>query len=316
MRTSVALCTYNGQKYIEEQLHSIINQGRPVDEIVVCDDCSQDKTIEVVKGIANSYPQISWSIIEHTHNIGVTKNFEEAISHCSGDIIFLSDQDDIWLPNKVQTICSYFENNPAISVVFTDAALIDGNGESISDYTLWDAIRFSPFLPMWEAGCGFEIFNYHNMATGATMAIRKSFYETLPAFIDGRAIIHDYQLALAGILSGTIGIIRQPLIQYRLHQQNVVGVRKDNWVYQHNAQPPKPNMALYTEPYPVNPYVRYYCEKENITPPHLYTQRIAKYATIKGKLWLLCHISEYKKRYKQFWKSFFASDILYGIVKR
>jgi len=313
---SVALCTYNGQDYIEAQLLSIIQQDMSVDEIIVSDDCSCDDTIKIVKNIADKYPQISWSIVEHTRNIGVVKNFEEAISTCSGDIIFTADQDDIWLPYKVRTISSFFEQCPTISVVFTDAILIKDDGKRLSEHTLWEAICFSPFIPLWEAGCGFEMFNFHNMATGATMAIRKSFYDKIPPFLCNKHIIHDYQLALAGILSDAISIIPQPLIKYRIHQHNTIGVQKDNWIFQQDSQSPLTDVALYTEPYPINPYVRYYCEQMKIKPPYIYTQRIAKYATIGGKLWLLLHFTEYKKRYKQFWRSFFSSDILYGIIKR
>ena len=316
MKTSVALCTYNGEQYIEQQLLSIINQEEAVDEIVVSDDGSDDGTIAIVRRIAADHPQVSWTIIEHTHNAGVTKNFEEAISRCSGDIIFLSDQDDVWLPNKVSTICSYFENYPTKSVVFTDAELIDGEGKQISLSTLLDAINFSPYLSLWNAGAEFEIFNYHNRATGATMALRKSFFDKLPPFINNRDYLHDYQLALAAILSNAMGLITQALIQYRLHGKNVVGVRKDSRIYQADADIAQANPALYTEPYPLNSYVLFLQEQMHIEPPYIYKKRIEKYATLSGKLWLIWHMSGYKKRYKQYWKSFFRSDITYGIIKR
>ncbi len=316
MKTSVALCTYNGERYIEQQLLSIINQEVAVDEIVVSDDGSNDGTMAIVQRIAADHSQVSWTIIGHTHNVGVTKNFEEALSRSIGDIIFLSDQDDVWLPGKIRTICSYFEKNPSKSVVFTDAELIDGDGKRISSYTLLDAIGFSPYLPLSNAGAEFEIFNYHNRATGATMAIRKSFYDQLPPFMNNRDYLHDYQLALAAILTDTMGLIPQPLIQYRLHGKNVVGIRKDSRLYQADTDLAQSNIALYTEPYPLNAYVQFLQEQMHIEPPYIYTKRIEKYATLGGKLWLIWHMSDYKKRYKQYWKSFFRSDILYGIIPR
>lgn len=92
---SVAMCTFNGEKYIKEQIESIINQSLVPDEIVICDDCSKDNTINIIKEtLAN------WSgkanLIINEDNLGYRKNFEKAISLCNGDIIFLSDQDDVW----------------------------------------------------------------------------------------------------------------------------------------------------------------------------------------------------------------------------
>ena len=104
---SVAMCTYNGEKYIQEQLESIIYQSVPPDEIVICDDCSNDATLEIVKDILNSYDGIV-QLVSNKHNLGYRKNFEKAISLCHGDIIFLSDQDDVWSSNKIEIIKSKY----------------------------------------------------------------------------------------------------------------------------------------------------------------------------------------------------------------
>src|SRR5688572_22956866 len=98
MTVSVALCTYNGANFIGEQLQSICSQTMSPNEIVICDDASTDKTISCIREIKNNYPAIDWKIVKNTSNLGYVKNFEQAISLASGDIIFLSDQDDVWLP--------------------------------------------------------------------------------------------------------------------------------------------------------------------------------------------------------------------------
>jgi len=102
MTTSVALCTYNGAKYIEEQLRSIIDQTHRVNEIVVCDDGSIDETLEIVEKIKQQTSDIDFKISVNKPNLGVCANFDKAIHECSGDIIFLSDQDDIWMKNKLR----------------------------------------------------------------------------------------------------------------------------------------------------------------------------------------------------------------------
>src|SRR5574344_1867255 len=140
---SVALCTYNGEKYIEEQLLSIIHQTEKVDEIVVCDDCSVDNTIKKVEHIAVEHPEITFNIKVNEQNLGVTKNFEKAIFLCKGDIVFLSDQDDVWNPNKVASIVQWFEKHPDKSTVFTNAILIDEQGSLYHDKTTFYYFGFT-----------------------------------------------------------------------------------------------------------------------------------------------------------------------------
>ncbi len=100
MKTSVAMCTYNGESYLDEQLQSILEQTEPIDEIVICDDGSIDKTLSIIEKFIKAGTPIR--LILNQKNLGYTRNFEKAICLCSGDIIFLADQDDIWMPEKVK----------------------------------------------------------------------------------------------------------------------------------------------------------------------------------------------------------------------
>ena len=100
------MCTYNGEKYIKEQLESILNQTIAIDEIIICDDGSNDKTIQIIEEIQLEYPN-KISLYKNQVNLGSNKNFEKAITICSGDYIFLSDQDDIWKNNKVEKIIKH-----------------------------------------------------------------------------------------------------------------------------------------------------------------------------------------------------------------
>ena len=127
MKISIALATYNGTRYLREQLDSFVAQSRPPDELVITDDNSTDDTISIIKSFASQAPfEIRYSVNEK--NIGYTANFERAIQQCTGDLIFLSDQDDIWLPEKIARIEAEFEQNPAALLIMCDALLVYADG--------------------------------------------------------------------------------------------------------------------------------------------------------------------------------------------
>ena len=169
---SVALCTYNGEQYIREQLESILTQTVKVDEIVVCDDGSTDNTLQIIEELAGN-TDTAIHIYRNETNLGPAKNFQKAINLCSGDIIFLSDQDDVWMPEKAATITNYFRQNPQISVVFTDGNLTDGEKNIGS---LWHSLGITPNAQKAiNDGFGIELFACESRATGATMAVRSTF---------------------------------------------------------------------------------------------------------------------------------------------
>lgn len=204
MTISVAMCTYNGAKFIEKQVLSIIEQTVPVDEIVICDDGSLDGTIDIVMEI-QSEVEIPIRLYINEPNIGVCANFDKAIKLCKGDIIFLSDQDDVWMPDKVETIVSWFKANPSKNVVFTNASFIDSDGNPYeTDSSLFKAVGFTSTAKEWfDRGFSLELFLKNNRATGATMALRLPFVKHL--YIDSSATsfngkpLHDYLISLCAI---------------------------------------------------------------------------------------------------------------------
>ena len=222
---SVALCTYNGAKYIREQVESILNQTMPVDEIVVCDDGSTDHTLSIIESLRES-TKTDIRIHRNETNLGVCANFQKAVDLCNGDIIFLSDQDDVWHGDKVETVVGYFNLHHQKQVVFTDGQLIDGSGEAISDGTLWKCFGIdNTCLKQIENGLGMEIFAFENRATGATMAIRRGF-EYTSSFskfcIDD--ILHDGALAMLALIDNRLGHIDKCLIDYRIHGNQECGI--------------------------------------------------------------------------------------------
>lgn len=222
-RLSVAMCTYNGARYLKEQLDSIAFQTRPPDELVVCDDGSRDSTVEIVQ-VFKSRAAFPVRLTINEKNLGSTKNFEKAIGLCSGDIIALSDQDDVWQPEKLMLIEAKFSESPGIGLVFTDAEVVDEDLRPMG-YQLWQSKGFSLAEQKKIAtGKSVEVLLKHNVVTGASIAFRAKFrelFQPIPA-----DWVHDGWIALIIAAFGNLAAIPDPLIQYRQHLNQQIGTKK------------------------------------------------------------------------------------------
>src|SRR5437899_4187103 len=138
---SVALCTYNGDRFLAEQLSSILNQERLPDELVLCDDRSMDATLAMARRFAEAAP-FPMRIEANASNLGSTRNFAQAIELCRGDIVVLADQDDVWFPHKLAVLERALLDDPGAGFAFSDAEMVDEHLQPIG-YKLWDALRFS-----------------------------------------------------------------------------------------------------------------------------------------------------------------------------
>ncbi len=142
MKISVAMCKYNGAKYLPQQLDSIMQQSLEVDEIVVCNDCSTDTTHEILKNYTIKFTYL-FKIYSNETNLGSSKNFEKAMQLASGDLIFFADQDDVWKKEKVKKVKNIFIENPNAIGVFSDAELIDDQGNlHFKELSLWSSVKF------------------------------------------------------------------------------------------------------------------------------------------------------------------------------
>lgn len=217
---SIAICTFNGARYLPAQLRSIALQKRPPDELVICDDGSSDASSEIAAKFARSAP-FEVSVFRNATNLGSTKNFEQAISFCHGTVIALADQDDIWYPDKLQTIENAFLFSPSTVGVFSDGDLI-GPNSTPHHARLWDSFLFHPQeRQRFGAGDAISVLIKHPVVTGATMAFRADLrHLLLPIPADQ---VHDRWLAFLLAASGPVTPIAQPLMQYRSHSSQQIG---------------------------------------------------------------------------------------------
>jgi len=222
-KVSVALCTYNAELYLKEQLESIFKQTRLPDEIVVCDDCSTDSSLKILNDFRKISP-VPFKIYVNEKNLGVSKNFEKAISLCSGDIIFPSDADDVWLPEKLEKLVRVLDSNKDCSYVFSDAYVVDENLNTLG-YTMWERISFNRFQRLkFIKGKQLEVLLKHNVVSGATMAFRsylRKLFLPIPEIW-----IHDGWIALLGSAVSRGCFIEEPLIYYRQHNHQMIGAKR------------------------------------------------------------------------------------------
>ena len=219
----VAMCTYNGARYLQEQLASIVEQTRPPERMIVVDDGSKDGTCELLEVFRRAAP-FPVQIMVNDENLGYVKNFEKAVVLCAGNVIVLSDQDDVWLPQKLARLESAFIDQPGVDAFFSDATVVDAERRPYS-YSLWQAMQFDAEERRRIAiGEAFEVLIRRNVVTGATLALRSTaLARTLPF---PEIWHHDEWIAMTVASTGTLGMITECLIEYRQHDSNQVGARR------------------------------------------------------------------------------------------
>lgn len=225
MTISVALCTYNGEKYLHNQLESILHQNTSINELVICDDRSKDNTIRIIEDFQLKYPGIIKLHI-NDKNIGIVKNFEKAINHCTGDIIFLSDQDDIWMDTKTTDCIAYFNTHKNILGCFSDAEIINGDNET-QNKTLWSSILFDNSIN--GTGILKYLVQYRNMITGACLALRREALQYVLPIPEFGKMLHDEWIGFKLATQNALGKIDKPLIQYRVHSAQQTGLPLENY---------------------------------------------------------------------------------------
>lgn len=225
LTVSVAMCTFNGEKFLGEQLASIKNQKYPIFELIVFDDASSDSTLEILKEFKDRsiFPV---HIYSNKVNIGLIKNFEYATSCCSGDLIAFSDQDDIWMQHKINVIVDKFLSNPDCGYVFSDAELIDANGKCLN-MNLWKSIQFNDYRQkIFQSKRQFQMMlSGGSFIYGMSLVIRSEYNsDILPIQSESLSCTHDTWISLYLSAIGKYGIpVPEPLVKYRQHESQMFG---------------------------------------------------------------------------------------------
>lgn len=199
---SIALCTYNGERFLAEQLDSIINQTYKNIEIIVVDDCSSDGTLNILQSYSERYP--NFKIHQNDMNLGYIKNFEKAINLCSGDFIALSDQDDIWLSHKIALQIKEIGNH---ILIYHDSIFIDSAGNFISK-------RISDVRRLYK-GEDSRYFLFENCVSGHSILFNRKLISYLDKFPNN--VFHDWWLTYCATNLGSITFIEECLVKYRQH---------------------------------------------------------------------------------------------------
>lgn len=230
MKTSVILATYNGEEFLEEQLESIVQQTMLPSEIVISDDGSTDQTLEIIHSFFNRYSflPIRFILVRNDTNAhGVTRNFENALRHASGDYVFFCDQDDIWHKNKVERMVEFFETAGAdANVAFHNARVIKKNEKG--EFTPIDRVlmeqypfdasgvyKLSGERRIWSLKNRFYIF-------GMCLCARRSYLLSILPFSKGKK--HDDWVLFCSIMDDTLYAVADELAYYRIHDQNTCGI--------------------------------------------------------------------------------------------
>jgi glycosyltransferase involved in cell wall biosynthesis len=286
---SVALCTYNGAKYIQEQIESILQQTYSNLEIIVVDDCSKDDTIGIVKSIAEKDARVQYFVNET--NLGYNLNFEKACKLCKGNFISISDQDDVWELDKIEKLLKKLTQKPETVLVHSMSANFKADGK-----TKLRSLKLINF----ETGSNVLSYMVYNSISGHNMLFKRSLLTASLPFITN--VYYDWWLVVQACGLGKIEHLPEILSWHRVHDQNITGAKR----------PPQP----YHEMAQVN--IQHFLSVKNLPAPHVkimqqFKTEIDKYPLPNNKFswsmfWLLLKNSKsifaQKKRFFPFWTRF------------
>ncbi|MDO4583206.1 MAG: glycosyltransferase family 2 protein [Planctomycetia bacterium] len=212
-KLSVALCTYNGERFLQSQLESLSCQTRLPDEVVVGDDGSSDSTLEILETWAKKVP-FPVHITRNEKNLGFAKNFEATLSRCRGEILFPCDQDDVWHPEKIEKMTQVLEQEPTVEVVYCGYQCIDQDGNPYLPREAMDWQVLSQANIYWT-----KLREETPQGAGCYSAIRKTLLEKI--FPLPPHWPHDMWIYVSAPIFGSMRTLNLPLIQYRRHDQNI-----------------------------------------------------------------------------------------------
>ena len=217
----VLMATYNGEKYLEEQINSILNQTYKNIRLIISDDCSKDNTREILKQYEENDDRIK--VYYQEENLGYIKNFEFLLNKVENEIYMLSDQDDVWLPQKIEKSYELLKQESA-DLVFGDLEVVDENLNTIyssfGDFMLLNK-KINKYINSYK-------LNYlYNCVTGCTVLSKKEFIDKiLPFPVTSKYVAHDHWIGIGISLNGKVAYMKEKYIKYRQHGNNEIGTDK------------------------------------------------------------------------------------------
>lgn len=219
-KVSVVMTTYNGQKYVWEQMESLRNQSRAIDEVIILDDASSDRTAEIVKAYLDSHSLNGWRFLQNQENRGWKKNFKLGFDLASGDYIFPCDQDDVWHPDKVEKMLDCMKKNPGISLLAGNYVTVFSEEDTGSG-----SKRYASRSKKMKSDGSVEILDMDPKwpyvdRPGCVYCFTKGFYDSIKGVWD-TAYPHDAILWRYARMDHALGILNDPVIDFRRHGANV-----------------------------------------------------------------------------------------------
>ncbi len=219
MHIAVVIAVYNGERFIEKQLASIYNQSRKADEVIICDDGSNDDSVAIINDFITSRRlEANWKLYRNATNLGYVQNFYYAISLSSAELIFLSDQDDLWREDKIEKMATVFSTHPEVAVLSCNFGVIDENDQPLHGFM----IESSSLSEELESVSTDDIL-YSYRWPGMTMALRRSFFEETSSYYRQLSVPHDLIFALFAAEKGCFFEYKYCGCDHRRHGNNTAG---------------------------------------------------------------------------------------------
>lgn len=219
-KIDILLATYNGEKYIKEQIDSILNQTYADFNLIISDDASTDDTVKLLEEYANKDKRII--LYKQEKNIGSTNNFEFLLTKVENDYYMLSDQDDVWEKEKVEKSIKTIINTNA-DLVFSDLSVVDENLKTINE----SFCKLKGIYKKIKKDKKYSALYLNNYVTGCTIISKKKFIkEILPLPKNKKYLIHDYWISIVISQKGKLEFIDEKLVKYRQHGKNQVGTEQ------------------------------------------------------------------------------------------
>lgn len=221
---AVVVTVHNGAAHLREQLASIAAQDDHADEVVIADDASSDDSLPIASAFASDNGP-HWRVLPTPTNLGLLANLERALRSCTADVILLADQDDRWRADKVRRFRALFAASPGTVAAFSDARVCDASLRGFG-FTLWQVEGFpASERRLFATGEAVRLLADRNIVQGASLGFRRSLLPALlpfPGDLHFRLWCHDGWIAAIASAHGPVGLLEEPLLDYRVHGANQI----------------------------------------------------------------------------------------------